>query len=295
MGIQSNHISNNNIYTNCPLHNDSTPSFSFHLETGKWICFASCGSGNLEQLVSRIIGCNSLEAQRYLLSLSAADSERLTAILNEDFSEKVEVKEVLDTQDLIEGFCPDWFRERGFDERDISLWNIYYESSTGALIIPVGDGFLRRFPPGDSRRYKYSEGFSRKTNLFGLESITNSGKKVQQLLLVEGSLDAIWAVRYGIDAIAILGSFLSKSQLGLIDGLNPSEIVLGFDNDEAGYKASRQAYKLIGNSYFVSYLRIPKGRKDIQELSPELLIKAFNERQSVLSLRLRQIEPFGDN
>ena len=38
----------------CPLHEDYGPSFSINLETGLWIFFAGCGSGDLFSLYKRI-------------------------------------------------------------------------------------------------------------------------------------------------------------------------------------------------------------------------------------------------
>lgn len=36
-----------NVSTTCPFHSDRNPSFSVNLESGLWICFAGCGSGDI--------------------------------------------------------------------------------------------------------------------------------------------------------------------------------------------------------------------------------------------------------
>ncbi|WP_100401520.1 bifunctional DNA primase/polymerase [Bacillus sp. FJAT-42315] len=38
----------------CPFHDDEHNSFSFHIHTGGWTCFAGCGSGNGIQAVQRL-------------------------------------------------------------------------------------------------------------------------------------------------------------------------------------------------------------------------------------------------
>src|SRR3990167_3932477 len=38
----------------CPFHNDKHPSFRVGLANGLWICHAGCGSGNWQELYTRL-------------------------------------------------------------------------------------------------------------------------------------------------------------------------------------------------------------------------------------------------
>jgi AAA domain/CHC2 zinc finger len=46
---------NGEIKAHCPFHEDRNPSFSFNENSGMWICFAGCGSGNWVTLAREIL------------------------------------------------------------------------------------------------------------------------------------------------------------------------------------------------------------------------------------------------
>src|SRR5438445_13694799 len=64
LGIDIRRERGSEISCRCPLHDDRSPSFSINIDTGLWICYAGCGSGNLAQLVQRIKGGSIAEARR---------------------------------------------------------------------------------------------------------------------------------------------------------------------------------------------------------------------------------------
>lgn len=53
------------ITTRCPLHSDSSPSFAINVDTGLWICYAGCGSGNIRTLAQKVLGINGTELNRW--------------------------------------------------------------------------------------------------------------------------------------------------------------------------------------------------------------------------------------
>ena len=38
----------------CPFHDDRKKSFSCNIESGQWMCFAGCGSGNASQFAKKV-------------------------------------------------------------------------------------------------------------------------------------------------------------------------------------------------------------------------------------------------
>ncbi len=58
--------------------------------------------------------------------------------------------------------------------------------------------------------------------------------KNQNVIVVEGALDAITLIDLGFNAVSIQGKCISETQLNMLQGSN---IILGFDNDEWGIKA----------------------------------------------------------
>lgn len=59
--------SGDNIVGCCPFHDDRNASFSADIRTGKWTCFASCGSGNFTTFWARLRGVGQKEAYKEIL------------------------------------------------------------------------------------------------------------------------------------------------------------------------------------------------------------------------------------
>lgn len=291
LGLKGN-PSGNNLYTNCPVHNDKTPSFSINVENGRWICFARCGGGNLLSLVKQVLGCSELEAHHWLIEQSESDSNYVYSLLKNDEKKNDLPVEVIDEDEIKYGILPDWFADRGFTIDDIIMWNLGYEYQTGALIIPCGNGFIRRFPPGNFKRYEYSTGFNRKFELFGLDRLLQNYETLESLVVTEGSLDTMWCVKYGFDSVAILGSYMSEHHFKKISQLNPEKVVLAFDNDDAGKKATRQAAQQNRGRLNLYYLQLPDGYNDVQEVSGPILQKLLTKIQPIQKLQLQQSGPF---
>ena len=97
--------------------------------------------------------------------------------------------------------------------------------------------------------------------LYGLHRVPERGRVV----LVEGLFDAVWSS----DRLAIFGTTMSDDQLQQVMALNPSEIVLFFDGDEAGEKATETIGVMIQRKYTVRVrvVRPPQG-KDPHDLGP---------------------------
>lgn len=81
-------------------------------------------------------------------------------------------------------------------------------------------------------------------HLYGMDLARDEARKREQVLLVEGYMDAIALSQAGMtNAVAVLGTALTADQLRLARRF-ASEIVVCFDGDEAGRRAALRAFPL---------------------------------------------------
>lgn len=259
----------------CPFHTDSVPSCAINTTKGLWICFRGCGQGSLKYFMQKHLGVpwNDVESQ--------LDNSQWSLDLWDDLKHIVEAPEI-DIQ-LPEGFrIPDnhWIFSRGFTREILEdvgcLTNKY-----GDLIIPVYDssqnlkGYISRRQQA-TPKYMYSFGFKKSTALFGEDKLVKANK----IYVTEGALDALWLRQHGYPAVAVLGAHISKEQIRLLNKLYPEEVILCLDNDEAGQIGIRKALVDMKESYVVSYIVIPKGYKDVQDIhNSKVLTQILQDRE----------------
>ena len=128
----------------------------------------------------------------------------------------------------------------------------FYDTFRNRLMFPVIDvrgdviGFSGRILSGDGAKYMNSPDtlvYNKSRNLFGLNLAKKS--KSGYLLLVEGNVDVVSLHQAGFDsAVASLGTALTAEQARLTSRYT-SEIILCYDADEAGQKASQRAIGLL--------------------------------------------------
>ena len=261
--------------TFCPFHSDTSPSCSINVEKGMWICFAGCGQGSLFSFISKLLGVSLLDVK------NLAIVESLTIDL--DFDEIVEpviteLDEIQLSPDLILDKYAKWVYDRGFTKETLLDWscatNRYHD-----LVIPVYDissrlvgtvtRQLNRFP-----KYLYSKGFKKSQVLFGANRIS----KTKFVCVTEGTLDAMWLNQNGYSAVALLGMSLSKKQQEILASLPVEEVVLCLDSDEAGLKGKDWALRVMQDYVFTTYVELPKGYKDVQELDKSNLDTCISNR-----------------
>ena len=89
----------------------------------------------------------------------------------------------------------------------------------------------------------------------------------------------MWLEQNGYPAVAILGAHLSKAQQELLIQLPTDELVLCLDNDEAGQIGLNAAMACISERSVVSYVQLPNGFKDVQEIrNINILDETINKR-----------------
>ncbi|HOJ87824.1 MAG TPA: DNA primase [Pseudothermotoga sp.] len=138
----------------------------------------------------------------------------------------------------------------------------YIDLFEGRIIIPIRDDLGRIIAFGgrsiDKREPKYLNSpetgyFSKRSTFFLLDRAKKAVKGVDFAVITEGYFDAIAFHRAGItNAIAVLGTNLSKEHLTKLGSLTKN-VILCFDADEAGQRATLKSLKtLIDMSFDVA-------------------------------------------
>ena len=263
------------IIIRCPFHDDKHNSCSVNTDEGKWICFRGCGQGSLRTFVQRVLGLDQKAVDKYL-----EDKELFLDINMFDAvapSKNGHLPEV--TFPFITGRVPWWIFDRGFTKETLKQWGCGTDNDKN-LIIPVKDrdsrlvGWITRQYNRDPK-YLYSKGLKKSWVLFGECLI----QKSPFICITEGSLDAMWLNQCGYSSVSILGSMLSSTQQEALIKLPTDELVLCLDNDEAGQLGTDRAMACISKSFVVSYVQLPKGFKDVQDIRDKnVLEEVINNR-----------------
>ena len=259
----------------CPFHDDTHASCSINTDKGKWICFRGCGQGRLQVFIQKILGLDKEGIEKYLVDHT----------MFYDLGMFDSVAPPMDGQ-LLEvefphtfGRVPSWIFDRDFSKTTLKRWDCGTDIY-GNLIIPVKDrdsrlvGWITRQFEREPK-YLYSKGLQKSKILFGEDKL----KKSPFVCITEGSLDTMWLDQCGYSSVAILGSMLSSSQQEALIKLPTDELVLCLDNDEAGKIGIDRAMACISKSFVVSYVKLPKEVKDVQDIRDEnLLEEIINNR-----------------
>ena len=182
------------------------------------------------------------------------------------------------------GFAPDerfalgnHLRSRGFTENEMIAANLVFKSRSGNSVL---DRFYNRvmFPIIDVRGNVIAFGgrimtdqkpkylntsdtlvFNKSYNLFSLNNAKNS--KSDSLILCEGYMDVISLNQAGFtNAVATLGTALTADQAALMKRYC-KEVILCYDADEAGQKATARAIDILRRAgLVVKVISIPDGK-----------------------------------
>ena len=281
----------------CPFHGEKTPSFNIYTETDSFYCFGCGASGDVISFIMKIENLDYVDAVKYLAQRVGLDmpedsyDNSLSNLRRRVFEANREAarffyrslmspegKGGLDylrgrmlTDATIRhfglGYAPDkWtalcdhLKAKGFKENEIISANLGVKRHSGKGII---DRFRDRvmFPIIDLRGNVIAFGpvFKKSENLFSLNNAKNTGSRV--LLLCEGYMDVISVNQAGFqNAVASLGTALTSEQAVLMKRY-ADEIIICYDADEAGQKATARAIPILrAAGLTVRVLSIPNGK-----------------------------------
>lgn len=182
------------------------------------------------------------------------------------------------------GFAPEQrnslcnhLKSLGFKESEIVAANLAFKSKNGygiydrfsnRVMFPIIDlrgnviAFGGRIMSDEKPKYLNTSDtpvFKKSANLFSLNNAKNTGKRT--LILCEGYMDVIAVNQAGFEnAVATLGTALTNEQAMLMKRY-ADEVIICYDADEAGQKATQRAIQILRNAGLViRVLTIPDGK-----------------------------------
>lgn len=281
--------------------NPSHANWTVNVKTGKTFCFTESRGSNLVFIVCRIFGCDPAEAVKFLTGSDADIDEMRMSAFKQAVSvvraEDAEEKEVRGLNVIAKDIENRYMSEAAYSffihppgkkyptniraETVDGYW--IFERTWGyyanRVIIPFALGgelkgfcaldilgreaWLEKHPlktEDDYRKVLFPMNFVSGGYLFGYDDCQ---KDADFIVVTEGPREVMKLWQEGFtNSVAILGSFLSDTQLQMLTRLNPKRLVLMFDGDEAGEKTTnRIAEKLkrpMGDNVQMCF--VPKGR-----------------------------------
>jgi DNA primase len=240
-GINVAYENANEILCFCPFHSNSvSPAFSISKKTGLWCCFnESCGKrGNLRDL-SKELG---FPLDNHVRDFSIREVQEML----EDDEEKVFPQDALDRINVDYSVDSElakvqYLIDRGFSPSVLQHFEVGYSEKKERIVIPARDenykllGFIGRATKDEQKpKYLYTKGFGRAHTLWNL----NNAKHYNEVIVVEGSLDAIKVHQAGFpNVVSTLGAAVTDHHIDLLHR-HFYKIIVFSDNDDAG-KAAR--------------------------------------------------------
>lgn len=278
-----------------PEHVDSRPSCSINLKTGLWKCLSCGAAGDLVRLGVLVQG---EEYERILKMLKPDSIDALRNTLARRIirhrTPKMPVRRMTLPGPYEEGPLHELW-ERGFTPAHCERWGIRYVplqelqgkernfNITNSIGIPIRDANRRLLAWCYRRtahsaswqpRYLYTPDVALSELWFGLQHHADH----EDIVIVEGALDAVWLDQHQIPALALLGSEMGKSKLLYLTRYRT--VTLFGDFDMGGINAVQRIGNVIGNRTAVRVVRYnrravslaqggnSKAKVDPQVLSP---------------------------
>lgn len=233
--------------TQCPFHDDNTPSFTVYPNEQTFHCFGCGENGTVidyvmkrENFVHPTLAIEFL-ARKHQVKLEGFDKEswkERKRIVSENTNRKENARKQYSK-------VTDYLKSRGLTPETVKEFGLGYEN--GSLYIPFHDVYgevvgstLRNFEEGKPKYVNSPEtaAFKKSELLYGLEKARHHMKK--SVFVVEGYFDVMAMHELGIkNTVAYCGSALTDGQAYLLSKYITKEtkIYLIPDNDNAGKKA----------------------------------------------------------
>ena len=162
----------------------------------------------------------------------------------------------------------EWLSNRRLTEATWKLWEVKWHPQAQRVAIPIRNikGELvgisgRAWRKDQKPKFLHSSGFRRDFYLYGEQRL----RKGEPGYLTEGFFDVMYLQQNGINAFAIMGSYLSLMQVEKCLSMF-TRIVIVPDGDKPGMEAANRIVAGLGGRIPISIAEVPEG-KDPDELS----------------------------
>lgn len=279
----------NDLMVTCPVHssgNESKPSCGINLDTGVFHCF-TCGiRGGLDKFISYCFNHDDNGNYGFKwLTEHYADSSYGTRQGLSLTKRKVYVKpETIPESELDKyRYYHEYMWKRKLTPEIVEMFDIGFDPNftltdkrtkqsytIPCITFPVDDingdiVFIARRAI-NTKLFHYPETASKP--IYGLSKCLN--EKV--IYVCESIINALTLWKYGFPAVALLGTG-SESQAEILKHCGFRKIVFCLDGDKAGDAGTKRMYNALKNITKLSYVKMPRDGRDINDLSEEEFLK----------------------
>lgn len=222
------------LWGNCPLHKEKTPSFSVNKDEQTFYCFGCNAGGNLASFVMDYESCTFPQAMRkikdFFKIVDNLEYSTLPDIIKvlKKFQPKVKKCKEFCQQELND-YCINKYRkldikewqEEGISQSVMDIFNVRYDIMGAGIVFEVrnNDGKLisikkRTLIPNYRPKYTYLTSIGTTTFLWGLYHNKAECIKQKEIILVEGEKSVMKLMTWGINnCAAICTSHIDEEQL----------------------------------------------------------------------------------
>jgi Zn ribbon nucleic-acid-binding protein len=240
-----------------PEHGDVSPSWSINLTTGLHNCF-SCGfAGGFRSLAALYVDDPATWIKERRVREVTTGTKRGKDVPRQP--------KAFDRADMWKFTEPPLQAcvARGFTPADAKVFGLRWSQDDDSWIIPITEPFTGRqlgYQKKGAHVRNYPVGVKKSATLFGSHKVSPAHNS--PLVVAESPLDGVRLWSLGIrNSVATFGTNVSAAQFDLIAGI-ASEVVLFFDNDVAGRKATIKAIDALSGRMQVSVFPYGDTSKD---------------------------------
>ncbi len=285
----------------CPIHGGDNPTaFSWVKHRGYFRCFThKCerGGADIFDFVQKLKRCSFARAKEIVQSIvidenyeQMSDAEVAAEVAFQKYiknnAPRKKIAKLYDPA-VLKGLEPHpYLEERGFAKEVLDEFNVGYCSNPKSrfhrrMCIPVTNpdggiiGFTGRavfdWEAEGKGKWLHTNGMPKSETLFNFHRAAEHIRKQHTVILVEGPLDVFKFEMAGIkNSVAVLGSSLSGPQRSLLLENDCYDIIMAFDDDEAGVICTNDVIKTCASYFGLSKYLLPQG-KDVGDLDVETI------------------------
>ena len=234
LGDKISSITDAKIYSTCPFHDDTTPSFEVVLKTGRFKCFAAqCGQSGRFERFCKLLGVNpSVDVTKALDSAS-----ELVAPLAPTYESAVRkcLVRLLDSPEIMDRLEKEWFVDRS----TVTKFKLGWDGERVWIPVYWGDSLI------NIRKYKFDTKEAKVIGVAGRNftwiypQATLSADR-PSLLLVEGEKDCLAAQAHGFPAITFTGGAGNVPKKELLELLQGKTVKICYDCDASGAAGTKK-------------------------------------------------------
>ena len=235
-----------NINMCCPYHNETKPSFGISTEYPYMFNCFSCGaSGELITLVSDVFQIDYLKAYQKVIRDYSTIKFNKQETVKEDYKGGATEEEIFEYRKKKHSYMD----YRGISDYTLQKYEIGYDEENYSITFPVRDLYgnpsfiIKRNV--SSKFYHIPKDAPKRNILYGLNYLY---RKVNEVFIVEGTIDVLSCYEGRLPAVGLMGRTLSKDQLKALQLAGIERVILFLDNDKWGVKGNLDAYKLISKT-----------------------------------------------